>query len=133
MIVGILFNAMFFCFPRQLAGMFITPGDANYDLFMEFAALMCHSFLLVIALNALEMTCSTAIQALGKVKKATVLALLRQVILLIPISLILAIPLKKGIYGILYAGAISDSICFVVSIILIGSEFALLKKQEIAH
>lgn len=130
MIVGVVFNAMFFFFPRQLAGMFITPGDANYELFMEFATLMCHSFLLVIAFNALEMTCSSAIQALGKVKKATVLALLRQVILLIPISLILAIPMKKGIYGILYAGAISDSICFVVSIILIGTEFSLLKKHQ---
>ncbi len=132
MMVGVVFNAMFFFFPRQLAGMFISAGDANYELFMEFATLMCHSFLLVIALNALEITCSTSIQSLGKVKKATILALLRQVVLLIPISLILAIPFRKGIYGILYAGAISDSICFVIAIILIGSEFALLKKQESA-
>ncbi len=130
MIIGILFNAMFFFGSRQLAGMFITPGDASYDKFMEFAALMCHSFLLVMGLNALEMTCSTAIQALGKVQKATVLAFLRQIVLLIPISLILAIPMKKGIYGVLYAGAISDSICFVVAIFLIGSEFASLKKNE---
>ncbi len=130
LIIGVIFNAIFFCFPRQLAGMFITAGDANYELFMEFATLMCHSFLAVIALNALEMTCSTAIQAIGKVKKATVLALLRQVILLIPISLILAIPMKKGIYGILYAGAVSDSICFLISIALISTEFALLKKQQ---
>ncbi|MDO4633991.1 MAG: MATE family efflux transporter [Eubacteriales bacterium] len=132
MIVGLLFNAMFFFFPRQLAGMFITAEDADYELFMEFAVLMCHSFLMVIALNALEMTCSTAIQALGKVKKATVLALLRQVLLLIPISLILAIPMKKGIYGILYAGAVSDSICFFISIALISTEFVLLKKQRVS-
>ncbi len=129
MVVGVFFNALFFFFPRQLAGMFITAGDPNYELFMEFATLMCHSFLLVMALNALEITCSTSIQSLGKVKKATVLALLRQLILLIPISLTLAIAFKKGIYGILYAGAISDTICFIVAIILISTEFASLKNE----
>lgn len=68
-IVGIIFNLVFIFFPRELAGIFINKADASYDLFMEFAKLMCHSFLLVTALNAFEMTGSISIQALGKVKK----------------------------------------------------------------
>ncbi len=128
--VGVVFNILFFFFPRQIAGLFISPSDQSYETFMEFAVLMCRSFLLVIALNALEMTGSVAIQSLGKVKKATALAFIRQIILLIPISLFLAVGMKKGIYGVLYAGVISDSICFVVAIFLIGSEFVLLSRKE---
>ncbi|BCJ92905.1 multidrug transporter MatE [Anaerocolumna cellulosilytica] len=127
-LIGVVFNIIFFLFPRQLGGMFISPSDPSYDLFMEFVELMCHSFLLVIALNALEMTGSTAIQSLGHIKKATIMAFLRQIILLIPISLFLCIGLQRGIYGVLYAGAISDVICFVIALFIVGSEYKKLGK-----
>ena len=129
-IIGITFNIIFILFPRQLAGLFITSADPNYKLFMEFAELMCHSFLLVMALNSFEMTGSITIQSLGKVKKATALSFIRQIILLIPISLFLCIALNKGIYGVLYAGAISDSICFIVALFIVGSEYKKLVKKE---
>lgn len=129
-IVGIVFNLIFFFFPRQIAGIFISNTDSNYELFMEFAELMCHSFLLVIALNALEMTGSIAIQSLGNVKKATALSFTRQIILLIPISLLLAFTFNKGIYGILYAGCISDILCFFVAIFIVGSEYRKLGKKD---
>lgn len=108
--------------------MFISTNDPNYALFMEFVNLMCHSFFLVIALNAFEMTGSTAIQALGNIKKATILSFIRQILLLIPISLLLCIGLQKGIYGILYAGAISDIICFVIALFVVGSEYKKLSE-----
>ena len=69
---------------------------------------MCHSFLLVIALNALEMTTSIVIQSLGRVVKSTAVTFIRQIILLIPISLILAFALNKGIFGVLYAGWVKE-------------------------
>ena len=52
-IIGIIFNLIFVLFPEQIAGIFISNNDPSYNLFMEFACLMCHSFLLVIALNTL--------------------------------------------------------------------------------
>ena len=58
---------------------------------MEFAVLICRSFLLVCALNFLEMTTSIVVQSLGNVKKATAVSFIRQIILFIPISLILCI------------------------------------------
>ncbi len=130
LIVGIVFNLIFVFFPRELAGIFIKSSDPSYDLFMEFAELMCRSFLLVMSLNAVEMTGSISIQSLGNVKKATMLSFIRQIILLIPISLFLAITLDKGIYGLLYAGAISDVLCFIVSIFVIGSEYIKLGKKS---
>lgn len=129
-IIGILFNILFVIFPRQIAGMFISNTDENYTLFMEFATLMCHSFLLVMGINALEITTSVLLQSLGKVFKATLLSFSRQIILLIPISLILGIVLKKGIYGVLYAGLISDILCFILAIFVFLSEYKILSKNK---
>lgn len=130
MIVGILFNIIFFLFPKELAGIFISKTDHSYDLFMEFAVLMCRSFLLVCCLNFLEMTTSIVVQSLGNVKKATAVSFIRQIILFIPIALILCILCKKGIYGALYAGCISDSITFVISIFILLSEYKKLKDDN---
>lgn len=130
MIVGILFNIIFFLFPTELAGIFISKTDPSYDLFMEFAVLMCRSFLLVCCLNFLEMTTSIVVQSLGNVKKATAVSFIRQIILFIPIALILCILCKKGIYGALYAGCISDSITFVISIFVLLSEYKKLKDDN---
>jgi len=126
-IVGIFFNILFILFPKEIAGFFITKSDPNYELFVEFAVLLCRSFLLVCSLNAMEMTTSIAIQSLGKVKKATAVSFIRQIILLIPISILLAVEFDKGIYGIMYAGLISDAICFVVAIFIFRSEYCKLK------
>ncbi len=130
MIVGIIFNTIFFLFPTELAGIFISETDPSYDLFMEFAVLMCRSFLLVCCLNFLEMTTSIVVQSLGNVKKATTVSFIRQIILFIPIALILCILCKKGIYGALYAGCISDSITFVISIFILLSEYKKLKDDN---
>ncbi len=121
--IGLIFNLVFFLFPKELAGLFIKANDPSYELFMEFATLMCHSFFLVMGLNALEMTGSVLIQSLGKVKKATAFAFIRQIILLIPISLFLSLVLNKGIYGILNAGFIADGICFVIAIFMLLDEY----------
>lgn len=125
-VVGIIFNILFVLFPKQITELFISKQDASYELFIEFAILMCHSFLLVCSLNALEMTTSITIQSLGKVKKATLVTFIRQIILLIPISLLFSLVFKKGIYGILYAGLVSDILCFIITIFIFKSEYSKL-------
>ncbi len=122
-IIGIIFNLIFVLFPEQIAGIFISNNDPSYNLFMEFSCLMCHSFLLVIALNALEMTTSIVIQSLGHVLKSIAVTFIRQIILLIPISLLLAFTFNKGIYGVLYAGCIADILCFIITLFILKSEY----------
>ncbi len=129
-IVGIIFNIIFILFPRELASVFISSTDPSYELFMEFAELMCHSFLLVICLNALEMTTSIVIQSVGNVFKSTAVSFIRQIILLIPISLILAFVFNKGLYGVMYAGCIADAICFVITSFILLSEYKKLGIKE---
>lgn len=129
-IVGIIFNIIFILFPRELASVFISSTDPSYELFMEFAELMCHSFLLVICLNALEMTTSIVIQSVGNVFKSTAVSFIRQILLLIPISLVLAFVFNKGLYGVMYAGCIADAICFVITSFILLSEYKKLGIKE---
>ena len=128
--IGLFINIIFILFPKEIASIFITKTDPNYILFIKFAKLMCHTFLLVCGINALEMTTSVLLQSLGKVFKATILAFTRQIILLIPLSLLLSIVLNKGIYGILYAGLISDIMTFILAIFIFYSEYKLLSFKE---
>lgn len=129
-VVGILFNIIFLMFPKQLVSIFISNNDPNYKLFLEFAVILCRTFLMVMGLNFLEMTSSIVVQSLGNVKKATMVSFIRQIILFIPIACILSILFNKGINGVLIAGPIADSITFVIAIFVLLSEFKKLSKKE---
>ena len=128
--VGIIFNLIFILFPEQIAGIFISSEDVSYTLFMEFATLMCHSFLLVCALNAMEMTTSIVVQSLGNVVKSTAVSFIRQIILFIPLALLLSIGFNKGLNGILYAGCLADSLTFIIASIILGGEYKKLDKYS---
>lgn len=127
---GILFNVLFALFPTQIISIFISKDDASYATFMEFAELMCHSFILVCGLNALEMTTSVLLQSLGKVFKATMLSFTRQIILLIPISLLFSLGFGWGIYGVLYAGLVADILTFIFATTVYLSEYKSLSKDR---
>ena len=127
-IVGLVFNLVFYFFPENIVSIFISNTDANYELFMEFAVVVCHTFLLVMGLNFLEMTTSIVVQSLGNVKKATMVSFIRQIILFIPLACILSMTFHKGLIGILEAGPIADTITFVIAIYVFGSEYKKLSK-----
>lgn len=130
LVVGLIFNIIFYLFPKEIVSIFITNSDPNYKLFLEFAVLICHSFLLVMGLNFLEMTTSITVQSLGNVKKATMVSFIRQIILFIPIACFMAIYLHKGIYGVLNAGPIADTITFFIALVIFFSEYRKLSIKE---
>ena len=130
LVVGLTFNIIFYLFPKEIVSIFITNSDPNYKLFLEFAVIICHSFLLVMGLNFLEMTTSITVQSLGNVKKATMVSFIRQIILFIPIACFMAIYLHKGIYGVLNAGPIADVITFFIALVIFYSEYRKLSIKE---
>lgn len=121
--VGIFFNVLFVLFPQELVSFFITKSDANYELFMDFSVLTCRSFMMIMGLNALEITTSIVVQSLGNVFKATMVSFARQIILFIPIACLFAFVFHFGIYGVLYAGPIADALCFFFCIYIFVSEY----------
>ena len=129
-IVGLIFNIIFYLFPKEIVSIFISSSDSNYKLFIEFAVVICHSFLLVMGLNFLEMTTSIVVQSLGNVKKATMVSFIRQIILFIPLACILCIICNKGIYGVLQAGPIADVISFFIASVIFLSEYRKLSVVE---
>lgn len=130
LVVGLIFNIIFYLFPKEIVSIFISNSDPNYNLFLEFAVVICHSFLLVMGLNFLEMTTSIVVQSLGNIKKATMVSFIRQIILFIPIACFMAIYLHKGIYGVLNAGPIADVITFFIAIVIFYSEYRKLSIKE---
>ena len=66
--------------------------------------------------------------AIGKPKRGMLLALTRQIILLLP--LIVIFPLFMGIDGIMYAGPVADGVAGLITIVMIVRE---LKRKEYAN
>lgn len=81
----------------------------------------------MVIVNGVQVLSSSFFTAIGKALKGLLLSLTRQVFFLIPLILIL--PLWLGIFGVLLAGPIADFIAFVVSVLLVKKEFAILKEQ----
>lgn len=127
-VIGVIFNLLFYIFPEQITSMFITNTDPNYDLVMEFSVDFFRIFLMVIFINIFEMCASITIQSLGNIKKSTLVSFTRQIILFIPLAIILSNIF--GLYGSLYAGPIADSICFIIVLFVIYSEYHKLTKLE---
>ena len=110
------------CFPQYIISLF-GAGD---KLYMEFAVLFMRIFLFMVLVNGVQLLSSSFFTAIGKAMRGAFLALTRQVFFLIP--LILVLPLRFGIMGVLFAGPIADFSAFVLSVVLISREF---KKQKL--
>ncbi len=121
-------SAIGFClfqfFPRQIVSIF-GNGD---PLYYEFAVLFMRTFLFMVLVNGVQLLSSNFFTAIGKALKGLLLSLTRQVFFLIPLILIL--PLRFGIFGVLLAGPIADFIAFVLSLILVHKEFKYLDTKS---
>ena len=120
--IGVIFNLIYLIFPSQLVSIF---GSGDNPLYIEFSIKLFRTFLLVSFVNSFEMTTSIVIQSLGNAKKAAACTFIRQIVLFIPISLLLA--RYFGLDGILYAGPIADVLCFIIVVFIFLSEYRKLK------
>ncbi len=107
---------LFQCFPRYLISLF---GDGD-RLYFEFAVLFMRTYLFMVLVNGVQLLSSSFFTAIGKAMKGALLALTRQVFFLIPLILIL--PLRFGIMGVLLAGPIADFMAFLLSVLLVYRE-----------
>lgn len=71
----------------------------------------------------------TLMQSLGKASKASVLVLLRQIVLFVPLVILMPKLGGLGIRGVFFAPALTDLAVLVISIIMLASEFRNLTKQ----
>lgn len=89
-------------FPEQILRVF---GGGN-PTFMGFAVLCMRTYLKCLFCLGFQIVSTSYFQATGQPLKASVLSMLRQLLLLIPLILIL--PLFFGLNGVLYAAPVAD-------------------------
>lgn len=97
--------------PRTYAVLF----SDNAEL-VELTCSVMPVYFLGVTIFGIQMACQTTFMALGQAKVSLVIALLRKVILLIPLAIIL--PKFMGVMGVYRAEPIADVISVLVSILL---------------
>ena len=112
---------LFQFFPRPIISLF----GSGEPLYFRFAVLFMRTFLFMVAVNGVQLLSSNFFTATGKAMKGLFLSLTRQVFFLIP--LILLLPLRFGIFGVLLAGPVADFAAFVLSAALVRKEFRRLE------
>lgn len=95
---------------------------------IEVATVGMQTFLKMLPIIGFQIVSSNYFQAVGKAQKSMFMALLRQVILLIPLFLIL--PQFFGLMGVWYAGPTADFIASIVTGLFL---FAELKHLDSSH
>lgn len=121
LVVSAIGFILFQFFPRPIISLF----GSGEPLYFEFAVLFMRTFLFMVAVNGIQLLSSNFFTAIGKAMKGLLLSLTRQVFFLIPLILIL--PLRFGIFGVLLAAPVADFAAFVVSAALVRQEFRQLK------
>lgn len=110
-------------FPNMILSLF---GKEN-AVFTEFAVKCMRTYMFGIFCAGFQITATSYFQATGQPLKASILSMMRQLILLIPLLIIL--PMFMGLDGILYAGPIADITSGIVVFYFISHEMKNLSKQ----
>lgn len=111
----------------SLPGLILKLFGSADAVFTEFAIRCMRIFMAGIFCAGFQITATTYFQATGQPLKASILSMMRQLILLIP--LIIVLPTIFGLEGILFAGPIADIGSGIVVFCFIHYEMKKLDKQ----
>ena len=122
---GLIFLFWLFCQlkPEVIIGLF---GKENAD-FTNFAIKCLKIYLFSIFFAGFQIVSTSYFQATGQPLKASLLSMLRQLLLLIPLILIL--PLFMGLNGILFSAPIADTLSAVIVALFIVPEIRRLNAK----
>lgn len=110
-VIGILATLLFFVFRRQIIGLFIQDEEViMYGVRMLIAYMLSGP---VIGILFMNMNC---MQSVGKAFWATILSVLRQRVLLIPLLFLLNA--LGGLTGVIYGQALTDYIAVILSVLM---------------
>lgn len=110
-VIGILATLLFFVFRRQIIGLFIQDEEViMYGVRILIAYMLSGP---VIGILFMNMNC---MQSVGKAFWATILSVLRQGVLLIPLLFLLNA--LGGLTGVIYGQALTDYIAVILSVLM---------------
>lgn len=108
---------LFQTFPRQITSIF---GTGN-ELYFQFAEKYLHTYMLMVCVFGIQPMTINYFTGIGKMKQGVFISLSRQGLFLFPLLILL--PLKMGLNGVLYAGPIADTAAFLLSVTMVFSSF----------
>ena len=123
-IISVVSFLIFQVFPGEILALFGTGSDAYFKFGIKFLRV----YLFFTFVNFLQPITSTFFTSIGKPQNGTFLSLTRQIVFLLPLTLIL--PLFVGIDGIMYAAPVADCLAAVIAITMAVKEFREMKKLE---
>ena len=124
LVIGVVAFLIFELAPDLVISLFGSHNTAEY---MEYARLCIRIFLGGIVLTCYIKSAAIILQAAGNSVKSTILALLRDVIIFVPTSIVIA-AVSKSIVTMLWAAVISDVIAAGTSFLFVSSEIHHLEK-----
>ncbi len=125
LIISVIWWLIYQIFPAQIAALFVNDEQENYILF----AVRCYRFyMLAFFIYGIPTVTASFFQAIGKPAKALVVSVCRQILFLIPLSIIFSS--KYGIDGALISAPIADVLAFLLAMVLILYEWSNWKKKE---
>ncbi|MEA5011830.1 MAG: MATE family efflux transporter [Angelakisella sp.] len=112
-------------FPHILARIFTPKAEL-----IELTAQVLPIFMFGIFMFGCQMACQSTFLALGQAKVSLFIALLRKIILLIPLAILL--PMRFGVLGIYYSEPIADIVAATTTIILFACSIRKILSTEIS-
>lgn len=109
--------------PTTLLSWFIKDADLVSQGATPFRLLFSTYILLGFLIMAI-----TLMQSLGKASKASVLVMLRQIVLFIPLAIIVPMIGGLGVTGVFVAPALTDLVVVILGIFMVAAEFRSLTK-----
>lgn len=125
-IYAVIFWALIMIFPKVFASLFTT----NQEL-IDFTSWALRIYMAVICLFGIQLACQQTFIALGNAPISLFLALLRKVILLIPLIYIIPLFFENKCFGVFLAEPIADTIAVTTTLIIFIKTFnKTMKKIE---
>lgn len=121
-LVAVICFAIFQLCPRQLTAMFGEQGE----LYTEFSVKSFRIFTLLCFFNGFQIVSAIFFQSIGKPVTSGIISFSRQIIFLIPATMILCSII--GLNGVLWAGPVADGLAFVLALILVIHEIKKLNR-----
>lgn len=123
-VISIFWFLIYQLIPGQISNLFVK----NDALYTEFAAYCFRIYMMAFFVYGFPMATASFFQSIGKPMIALIISLSRQILFLIPLSLLLS--KNYGLIGGLYAAPIADGLTFVLALIFIQREYRHWKKKE---
>ncbi len=124
-VLAMVFYLPIMLVPKTMLGMFITTEE----ICIQGAPMLRVLFSTYISYGVLILAI-TFFQAIGKAGAASAMALLRQVLLFLPLVVLLPTVFAIPVQGVFYAQMFTDLIVLFMGIVLLARAFANIRKEE---